>query len=39
VEKVINICYDPNRKPMIALTAYDDKARWQIATENMKVCV
>jgi hypothetical protein len=22
---------------MIALTGYDDKLRWQIATENMKV--
>jgi len=36
VEKVVSINYDPNRKPMIALTGYDDKLRWQIATSGMK---
>jgi len=36
VEKVISINYDPTRKPMIALTGYKDKLRWQIATEGMK---
>ena len=34
VEKVISINYDPTRKPMIALTGYKDKLRWQIATEG-----
>ena len=36
VEQVISINYDPMRKPMIALTGYDDKLRWQIATSEMK---
>jgi len=36
VEKVLSINYDPVRKPMIALTGYDDKLRWQIATVGMK---
>jgi len=36
VEKVISINYDPVRKPMIALTGYNDILRWQIATVGMK---
>lgn len=36
VEKVISIHYDPMRKPMIALTGYNDKLRWQIATAGMQ---
>ena len=38
VEKVVSINYDPNRKPMIALTGYDDKLRWQIATSGRIIC-
>ena len=34
VEKVVSINYDPNRKPMIALTGYNDHLRWQIATSG-----
>ena len=35
-ERVIQLGYDPLRKAMIALTGYDDKLRWQIATNKMK---
>jgi len=37
VERVIRICYDPMRKPMIALTGYGSHLRWQVATSEMKV--
>jgi len=37
VERVIDIRYDPMRKPMIALTAYGSHMRWQIATDKMSV--
>jgi hypothetical protein len=36
VERVVAIKYDPLRTSYLALTGYDDKLRWQIATENMK---
>jgi len=36
VERVIDIRYDPMRKPMIALTAYGSNMRWQVATDKMQ---
>lgn len=36
VERVLKVAYDPVRKPMIALTGYENNLRWQIATEGMK---
>ena len=36
VEKVLSISYDPLRTSCLALTGYDDKMRWQLATTNMK---
>ncbi|XP_064632879.1 large ribosomal subunit protein uL2m-like [Lineus longissimus] len=36
VEKVIEICYDPNRSANIALVAQGEDKRYIIATENMK---
>jgi len=35
-ERVIQVSYDPMRKAMIAMTGYQDKLRWQIATDKMK---
>jgi len=36
VERVIRVCYDPMRKPMIALTGHGSHLRWQVATSEMK---
>lgn len=36
VEKVIHLAYDPVRKPILALTGYKDKLRWQTATVGME---
>lgn len=35
-ERIITINYDPNRDAQIAMTGYQDKLRWQIATNKMK---
>ena len=37
VERVVNICYDPQRESKLALTGYGEKMRWQIATSNMEI--
>ena len=36
-ERIIQVGYDPMRKAMICMTGYDDKLRWQIATDKMKL--
>ena len=36
VERVIAICYDPNRNAMIALTGHGAHVRWQIATAGLE---
>jgi len=35
-ERVIHIGYDPMRAAMIAMTGWEDKLRWQLATDKMK---
>jgi len=35
-ERVIQISYDPMRKAMITMTGWQDKLRWQVATDKMK---
>eukprot|EP00088_Acartia_fossae_P000177 TRINITY_DN10058_c1_g1_i2.p1 TRINITY_DN10058_c1_g1~~TRINITY_DN10058_c1_g1_i2.p1 ORF type:complete len:376 (-),score=65.82 TRINITY_DN10058_c1_g1_i2:207-1334(-) len=35
-ERVLGIFYDPNRDTKLALTGYDDKLRWQIATDKLE---
>ncbi len=37
VERVVALKYDPMRTSILALTGYEEKLRWQIATANMKV--
>ena len=36
VERVLEICYDPMRTSMLALTCHGDKLRWQLALTQMK---
>ena len=36
-ERIIHIGYDPMRKAMICMTGYEDKLRWQLATDKMKL--
>jgi len=35
-ERVLGIFYDPNQDAKIALTGYDDKLRWQVATSKQQ---
>jgi large subunit ribosomal protein L2 len=35
-ERVLGIYYDPNQDAKIALTGYDDKLRWQVATSKLQ---
>ena len=35
-ERVMDICYDPMRSSLLALTCHMDKLRWQIATSTMR---
>jgi len=35
-ERVIQISYDPMRDAMITMTGYDDRLRWQVATDKIK---
>jgi len=35
-ERVIQISYDPMRKAMITMTGWEDKLRWQVATDKIK---
>jgi len=35
-ERIIQISYDPMRKAMIMMTGWQDKLRWQVATDKMK---
>lgn len=35
-ERVLGIYYDPNQDAKIALTGYDDKMRWQVATSKIQ---
>jgi len=35
-ERVLGIYYDPNQDAKIALTGYDDKIRWQVATSKLQ---
>jgi len=36
-ERVLGIFYDPNQDAQIALTCWEDKMRWQVATNKIKI--